>query len=150
MWSYEADLDAGWNFLEEFRRRMDNVMDELDPGRSPAWHRGSVPAWPAASLKDEGALLIVRAEVPGLGEKDVAITLNQDVLTLKGARPADVPSGFSVHRQERPSVTFARSFALPCKVDAEKAAAVVKDGVLTVTLPKTPDSQPRQIAVRTA
>ena len=59
-----------------------------------------------------------------------------------------MPSGYTAHRRERAPVQFARSFALPCKVDIEKTAAVIKDGVLTVTMAKAPEAQPRQIQVQ--
>jgi HSP20 family protein len=52
-----------------------------------------------------------------------------------------------VHRQERPGLRFSRSFTLPTKIDSEKTTAVLKNGVLTLTLPKAPEAQPRQISV---
>ncbi len=52
-----------------------------------------------------------------------------------------------MHRQERSPIRFSRSFTLPCKVDPDKSTAALKDGVLTVTLSKIPDEQPRQIAI---
>jgi hypothetical protein len=58
------------------------------------------------------------------------------------------PEGYSAHRQERPAVRFSRSFALPCRVNPEKATAAVKNGILTVTLEKAADAMPRQIAVK--
>ena len=85
---------------------------------------------------------------PGLSDKDVTLSLNQDVLTLAGKRGADAPKGYSVHRQERAALQFSRSVALPCKVDPEKATAAMKNGVLTVTLGKVAEAQPRRIAVR--
>ena len=53
-----------------------------------------------------------------------------------------------VHRQERTPIKFGRTFTLPCKIDPEKSSAVLKDGVLTVTLAKAPEAQPRQISVK--
>ena len=92
--------------------------------------------------------MVLHAEVPGLADKDIKITMNQDVLTLEGERRVLAPEGYSVHRKERSSVRFARSFTMPCKVDVERVGATVRDGLLTITLPKTPESQPRRIAVR--
>jgi HSP20 family protein len=120
---------------------MDRVFDDMDAA-------SDVPvSWPRAQLLDRGPNMVLHAEVPGLADKDIKITMNQDVLTLEGERRVTAPEGYSVHRQERSSVRFARGFALPCKVDVERVTANVRDGVLTVTLPKTPDSQPRRIAV---
>ena len=82
-------------------------------------------------------------------EKELQISLNQDVLTLSGERKPDAVEGYTVHRKERPSVRFSRSFSLPCKVDPEKTSAVLKNGVLTLALNKAAEAQPRQIAVTT-
>ena len=89
-----------------------------------------------------------RAEVPGLAEKDIQLTIDGDVLTLSAERTVTPPAGYKVHRQERATLRFAKSFSLPVEIDAEKADAKLVDGVLTVTLPKAPKAQPRQIAVR--
>jgi HSP20 family protein len=120
---------------------MERVFDEDGP----------VPAggaWPAVDVHDTGAALRVVAEVPGIREKDLQLTVNQDVLTLSGERPVETPEGSSVHRQERPALKFSRSFALPCRIDLEKVSARLAHGVLTITLPRAADSQPRQIAVK--
>jgi len=85
--------------------------------------------------------------MPGLGDKDVQLSVQKDVLTLSGERKFDAPEGYYMHRQERSPIRFSRSFTLPCKVDPDKSTAALKDGVLTVTLSKIPDEQPRQIAI---
>ena len=69
-------------------------------------------------------------------------------MTIKGERQDSAPEGYSVHRKERGAFRFTRSFALPAKVDVEKVQAVLKHGVLTVTLPKAKEAQPRQISVK--
>lgn len=143
-----GDFNNNFALMDEFRRRMDRVFEEFDEERSLPLYEGGTTGWPRTSLLDTGSSLVLRAEVPGLSEKDVTLMINQDVLTLSGERRAEAPEGYSVHRRERPSAKFARSIALPAKVDLEKCQAVVKNGVLTVTLPKAPESQPRQISVR--
>jgi HSP20 family protein len=72
------------------------------------------------------------------------------VLTVTGERRADAPEGYSVHRQERLPARFSRGFQLPVKVDGAGITAALKDGVLTVTMPKAAESQPRQITVKSA
>jgi len=143
------DLDRTVSMMNDLRRRIDRAFGEYEAsgGRAPVFGAG---AWPRAALWDNGSALVVTAEVPGLTEKDVKLTVNQDVLTIEGERRVDAPKGYSVHRQERTPIRFARSFAFPCRADVERATATVKDGVLTVTLPKAPEAQPRQIAVRAA
>jgi HSP20 family protein len=144
--------DGGSDFalLDEFRRRMDRVWDELDTswtGSSNA-RMPSSSAWPRLNLYDEGPNLVLKADVPGLSEKDVQVTLNESGLSISGQRKVVPPEGYSAHRQERPSFTFSRSLTLPCKVNPEQTQALVKNGVLTVTLAKAPEAQPRQIAVQ--
>jgi HSP20 family protein len=139
--------------MDEFRRRMDRLFEEYDwrqrgTGRDRDQEYLSYATFPRINLVDAGSQLVVKAELPGLADKDVKLTLNQDVLTIEGERKSDAPEGFSVHRQERNPVRFTRSFTLPCRVDAEKTGASMKDGILTVTLSKAPEAQPRQISVR--
>jgi HSP20 family protein len=98
---------------------------------------------------DAGPNVIIWAEVPGLAEKDIQLQMNRDVLTISGERTNEPPNGYTVVRRERPAVRFSRSVRLGIRVDVEKAAAVVKNGVLTITLPKAPETQPRQIQIRT-
>ena len=91
---------------------------------------------------------LLTAEVPGLGENDIQISATMDSLTIAGERKAAAPEGYAAHRQERGALRFARSFALPAKIDVDKVSASVKNGVLTVTMPKHPESQPKAITVK--
>ena len=104
--------------------------------------------WPRLNLFDTGAELVVEADVPGMTEKDIELTLHDGVLTLAGERKIAAPEGYTPRRQERAGFKFSRSIALPTRVDAEKTIALVKDGVLTITLAKAPEARPRQIAVK--
>jgi HSP20 family protein len=139
------DLERTFAVMDEMRRNMEQAYREQD---APAFETAG--GWPRLSLWDEGKNLVMKADVPGLTDKDVELQLTQDVLTVSGQRRSDAPEGYSVHRQERFPARFSRSFTLPVKVDGEKITASLKDGVLTVTLPKAPESQPRQITVKTA
>jgi HSP20 family protein len=149
-----SDIDRTFTVMDQLRRRMDRLFDEFEPAYSRPRVAGEAERlwartrFPQLSLVDAGATLVLKADLPGLGEKDVQLSIHQDVLTLSGERKSDTPEGYFVHRQERTPVKFARSFALPCKVDPEKSSATLKDGVLTVTLNKAPEAQPRQIAVK--
>lgn len=153
-----SDVDRTFAALDELRQRMERVFDDEESraGRGPrgffeAFDFGvprTVATWPRISVYDTGSALVLHAEVPGLKESDIKIEIAQDVLSLSGERKSDAPEGYAVHRRERAPVKFARSLALPCKVDVEKATATVTDGVLTLMLPKTPEAQPRQITVK--
>ena len=147
MLSFYNDWDRG---LSELRRQMSQLLDEFDgDGSSPSlfgWGR----TWPRINLADSGDEVLVTAEVPGLSEKDVNVSIEQDVLSIAGERRIQSPEGYSVHRQERDSFKFVRSVAMPCKVEGEKATAMVRNGVLTVALPKVPEAKPKRIEVRTS
>jgi HSP20 family protein len=147
------DIDRTFAVMDELRRRMDGVFGDIEAGwRGSTFEPGAWSAfaatWPRMNVHDEGNEFMVTAEVPGLTDQGVRLSINQDVLTIEGERKVEPPQGYSVHRQERVSVSFARSITLPAKVEADKASAVIRNGVLEVTLPKIPEAQPRQISVR--
>jgi HSP20 family protein len=140
-----SDFERTFAAVDELRRTVEQAW--RDEEGFPVERTG---AWPRLSLWDEGRNLVLKADVPGLTEKDVQLQLTQDVLTVTGERRSDAPEGYSVHRQERVPARFSRSFTLPVKVDGAAITASLKDGVLTVTMPKAAESQPRQITVKSA
>ena len=91
----------------------------------------------------------VAAELPGIEEKDIQVSLDDGVLTIRGERNAVKNEGDA--KEVRHSETFhgkyERSLRLPAEVDADAVKAAYRNGILTVTLPKTPQPQPRQIQV---
>lgn len=136
-----GDIDRTFLALEELRRRMGRALDEGGAHAGPG-------TWPPTNVYDSGAELVLRAEIPGVSENDLDIQINQDVLTIAGARAAEVPDGYSAHRRERGAMRFSRSFTLPFKVDPETCGATLQQGVLTVKLAKAPEARPRQITVK--
>jgi HSP20 family protein len=140
----------GWDRgFDELRRQMAQLFDEFDTGgwASPSLFGGSQP-WPRVNVVDTGNAFLFTADVPGLSDKDVEVSIEQDVLTISGERKLTPPQGYAVHRQERSGFKFTRSFNLPSRVDNEKATAAVTQGVLTVSLPKVPEAQPKRIEIR--
>lgn len=134
--------------MDEFRRRMGVYLDEQEElSRPEASLYGESGSWPRVNVFDTGESLVLQADVPGLTDKDVEVSVHQDTLTVSGERRPPNFAGYSVHRQERRGIRFSRSFVIPCPIDADKAQANVRDGVLTVTLPKAPEAQPKKIAV---
>jgi HSP20 family protein len=159
MWTRNGDL--GWldfdfpgREFERLFRSLDDIrrdVDRLRGGREPnaALARSLRPHYgPSVSLDDVGQQLVFRAELPGLGEENIDISVNAQTLTIRGERSAEVPEGYSVHRKERRSVRFERSYQLPCKVDPDKCEASLRHGVLTLSLPKAPEARPKQITVK--
>lgn len=148
------DFDRTVAVMDQLRRRMERVFEEYEPARGQRQRAAQEVErmwsgrFPRITLTDTDAALVLEADLPGLSEKDVQLSIHQDVLSLSGERKSEVPQGYFVHRQERAPVKFARTFTLPCKVDPEKSNATIKEGVLTVTLTKAADAKPRQIAVK--
>jgi HSP20 family protein len=128
----------------QLRRELERVLGEFE--RSSAF----APSANGISFEDEGDKFVLRADVPGLSENDFQINLAGNTLTLRGERKVEVPEGHSVHRRERSAYRFAKSYELPARVEAEKVTATLKHGVLTLTLPKAAEAQPRQISVKAA
>jgi HSP20 family protein len=129
--------------MEDFRRRFERVFEELDREWKPA--RAAAPLF-----ADRGDAIELTADLPGVAESDLSLTLNQDVLTLGVKRAVLAPEGYRPHRQERAGFQATRSFALPCRVDPEKVRATMENGVLTVRLAKAAESQPRRVSVNVA
>jgi HSP20 family protein len=103
---------------------------------------------PAVDLYEDKDHLIVRAELPGMTKDSIDISLHEGILTLSGERKAEeLPEGSEAYRSERFYGRFQRSFDLPKPVEAERVQASYRDGILTVTLPKTEEAKPRQIQV---
>ena len=101
---------------------------------------------PAVDLCETAAAFIITAELPGLTRDQIRINVHDGRLTLQGRREARVTCEH-YHQVERGHGEFARSFALPPSADAEHIAADLNDGVLTITVPKTPEPGPRQVEV---
>jgi HSP20 family protein len=140
-----TDFERSLALLDDMRRQMDRFWNDLDPVER------STPlgtSWPRVNVYDAGESIGIVAELPGLAENDVHVSVRNDLLTLEGERRVRTPEGFTAHRQERPSLRFSRTVALPCKVDVERTTATMKDGVLTIVCQKAPESRRRQIAVK--
>lgn len=128
--------------FDQLRHEMDRLLFDFE--RAAPQGR----TFPSARLEDKGASFVVSAELPGLSAKEVEITATGSTLTLKGERKVTAPEGYGVHRSERASYRFARTFELPAKVDAENVEASLENGVLRVTLPKAAEARPKQITVK--
>ncbi len=144
-----TDFDEPFRALDLLQRRLDRVFDGLpDPAGGERLRLRARPAWPATNVLETPEAFVVKAEVPGLAEGDVTVSVEEDALVLRGERKADVPEGYRVHLRERAPVAFTRTLPLPGRIDADAVSATLIHGVLTVTLPKAREALPRQIAVK--
>ncbi|MBM3727101.1 MAG: Hsp20/alpha crystallin family protein [Acidobacteria bacterium] len=92
--------------------------------------------------------VVLKADLPGLEMKDIALSIENGTLTMKGERTFNnEEKGKGFHRLERSYGSFVRYFSLPETIDAEKVQAEYTHGVLTVTLPKKELAKPRSIKV---
>ena len=103
---------------------------------------------PHVDVIDRDTEVVVRAEMPGIDKKDLDISLSDNLLTIKGHTHTEKKEEKGdYHRHEISSSSFARSVTLPAAVDASKANAALKDGVLEINLPKPESSKRRNISV---
>lgn len=147
MFTQWADFDRTFAVLDELRRGLERTVDDDFLG---AYGAGLSSSWPRTAIYDLGEELVLKAELPGLAQNSLNLSIHEGVLTLTGERPAQPMEGYAAHRKERGALKFSRSFPLPQRVDAERANAQLDHGILTVTLPKHPESKPRQISVRSS
>ena len=106
---------------------------------------------PLVDIVENDGVITIKAELPGIDPKDVAVTIDNNVLTLKGERRLDKEEKKeNYHRLERRYGTFARSFALPTIVDTENVKAEFKNGVLVIDVPKKENAKPRTLEVKVA
>lgn len=103
---------------------------------------------PAVDVKEDTAAYTVHIEVPGVPEENLNITLQENVLTIRGTKEQQAEHNQGQYRRvERSYGAFARSLALPRNVAAEQVTAKLEDGVLEIWLPKQAAARPRQISV---
>ncbi|MBV8545307.1 MAG: Hsp20/alpha crystallin family protein [Acidobacteria bacterium] len=136
-----------WDPFEELsllRNRMDRLWSRLTADGEPALANWS-PTCDVVETKDD---IVIKAELPGIDEKDVDVELESGVLTIKGERNAEKETEENDYRRvERSYGSFLRSFTLPPNIEAEKISATFAKGLLEVRLPKKEGAKPRQIKV---
>jgi HSP20 family protein len=109
---------------------------------------GDPPGWtPPVDVYETPEEYVLTAEVPGLSRDHIDIRFEDGHLQLRGERTAAATPCEQFHRIERGHGAFSRAFSMPEAVDADAIRAELHDGVLTITVPKIPPSEPRRIAV---
>ena len=109
----------------------------------------STRVWaPAVDILETPEAYEVKAELPGIPKEDVHITVENNILTLKGERKFEKDeTKENYHRIERTYGAFARSFNLPTRVDQERVEAKFDNGVLTISVPKAAEAKPKRIEI---
>jgi len=139
-----------YNPLRELRSMQDQMSRLLDL----AWSREPCEelregVWqPLVDIFENDEAVVIRAELPGVDQKDIEVKIEDATLTIRGERKQDSEiRKENYHRIERYYGTFQRSFSLPQSIDRERVNAACDKGVLTITLPKKEEVKPRQILV---
>jgi len=145
-WGKNRDLEPrryseGSNPFLALHREMNRVFDDFLTDFGMPARTGSGSAWPHIEISETDDRLKVMAELPGLEERDVDITLEDGVLTLKGHKKVEENGRFYTERWEG---AFERAIPVGQDVDPDKVKATFKNGVLTIQLSKKPEAQ-RQV-----
>lgn len=134
--------------------RLSDLRDEIDRlFESPLtdWAQTSqlLSGWtPALDVYEDKDNFIVKAELPGMKKEEIEVSLHDGTLSLSGEHKSEAKhEDGEVYRAERFFGRFQRTVALPATVAAVKVKAAYKDGVLTITLPKTEEAKPKQIDI---
>ena len=134
-----------WALLEQFQNEVNRLFDTR--GRLTDENTRVVTSdWiPPVDIKEEEGRFVILADVPGVEPKDIEITMENGVLSIRGERRIEDDGTFK--RVERPRGTFYRRFSLPDSADPEGITARGHNGVLEITIPKSRKAQPRRITV---
>jgi len=132
------------------QREINKMFDNFFRGGGQADEATSLSLWtPAVDITEGDNEFIVKVELPGVKKDDVKITLESNILTIKGEKKQDgEEKKQDYHRVERSYGAFQRSFNLPTAVKAEKIDAVYNDGILSISIPKAEEAKPKQIEVK--
>lgn len=95
---------------------------------------------PKVNVSEREKEIVVSAELPGMDDKDIDVSLRKNELTIQGEKKEEKEEKESYHRMERSYGSFKKTLPLPCEVEDDKVEAQFKNGVLTITLPKAAEA----------
>ena len=136
---------ARFNDFDSSFSVFDQLLDRFAYDYARADEAKSYQPWRRLSVQEKNDALEVTLDVPGLNENDIGVAIHDGVLHIRGERKAADATEAKLVRAA--GLKFEKSFSLPFKVDTETATASVKDGVLTIALPKAAEAKPRTIPV---
>lgn len=130
----------GLSLMTDFDRMLDTFFND-----TPFWNNNV----PTVDIREEEDKYLLEAEMPGISEKDINVKIENDLLTIsteKDEKNEEKKKGYVL--KERRSSSFSRSFVLPKGIDREKIEATMKNGVLTLDIPKAPEAKPKNITIK--
>jgi len=137
-----------WIGIGNLKQEMDRMLERAFEGK---WNEfPAVGDWaPSMDISETKDSLVAKVEAPGMDQKDIQISLQENLLTIKGEKKQEMEEKDErYHRVERSYGTFTRSVRLPIGVDASKVTATFKNGLLTVTMPKTSAAKGTTIPIK--
>jgi Molecular chaperone (small heat shock protein) len=135
------------NLINQLHREINQLFDPI-MGRTASDSVATSDWVPAVDIKEEKERFVIHADLPGMDPKDIEVSMENGVLTLKGERKGETDeerTGYK--RMERARGTFYRRFGLPDTADADRISAKGRNGVLEITIPKLEKVQRRKITV---
>lgn len=149
-WTPTRELTSWPQGLFGMQREINRLFDDMFRGGMQADDTNGLSFWnPAVDIAEQENEYVVNVELPGMNKDDVKITLESNVLTIRGEKKQEKESKQgNYHRAERAYGSFQRSFTLPTTVKSDRIDATYKDGILTITLPKVEEAKPKQIEVK--
>jgi len=140
-----------WSLLNQFYRDIEQAFGRSESPSSGDYSAIATSTWvPAVDIREEQHQFIIEADIPGVEPKDIEISMEAGILTIKGERKVEnTQETDNYKRVERAHGIFYRRFSLPDTADADKIVANGKDGVLRVLIPKKEVAQPRKIQIQT-
>ncbi|MDO5576889.1 MAG: Hsp20/alpha crystallin family protein [Fibrobacter sp.] len=136
----QTPINSLSNWLEDFLPN--NLFETSD-------RQISANSWPKVDIAESDESFSIHADLPGMEKKDVSVTIDNNVIKIEGEKAEEHKTEKTKYYHfERNYGKFSRSFALPEGIDTQKITAVMKNGVLELTLPKTPKAQPKAIDIK--
>lgn len=129
--------------ISNLREEVNRLFESPLAGLTQAFNSWS----PAVDLYEDKDNLIVKAELPGMKKEEIDVSLHEGALTISGERKIEREEKGETYRSERFFGRFQRSVMLPSAVEESKVSASYKEGILTITLPKSEEAKPKQIEV---
>ncbi|HUJ80754.1 MAG TPA: Hsp20/alpha crystallin family protein [Candidatus Acidoferrales bacterium] len=132
--------------VNSLQEQFSRLFDTSFPGRSS---ESDLTTWaPAVDIQETENELVLKADLPGIEEKDIDVRIENNTLTIRGERKFEKQVNEDNYlRVERSYGSFSRSFSLPNTINTEAIHAEYKNGVLTVQMPKRAESKPKQVKV---
>lgn len=149
-WNPVRELANFPSDILSMQKEINHMFDRFFRGGTVADDGIMTTNWlPAVDLIEKDDEFVAKVELPGVNKDDVKITMQDNILTVRGEKKEEKETRQSnYHRLERSYGSFQRSFTLPNAVKADKVEAQYKDGILTITLPKSEEAKRKQIEVR--